>query len=185
MSVRPTLVVLAALFAVAGCGGTGHGRHPQVPASPPSMTAVSEGPTACMANDLRGAVRPTDGRALQVQVTLAPGSANCILQGVPRLELLDAVGKVIPTAQTTTSLPGGNPVPLVPDGSGPEAEAHFSVQWGACAVAARRAVSLRVLLPAQGGSITLPLDSPALAGEAAPCGGNLRVGPFMPSGAGR
>ena len=193
MSVVRRLLLVAVAVAVSGCGWAGRWPRPRPStassaASGGTIAAGSlGGPTNCRAGALQGAVGGSTGAGrpvVFVHLSLPPDGSPCVLQGVPRVELLDAAGRVLPTDQTATSLPGGSPVPLQPgagaQGKLPTAQAYFALRWAACPAGTPGAVALRVLLPAHGGSITIPLDPSTLPGGRAACGGTLHVGPFMP-----
>lgn len=143
-----------------------------------------DGPEACSAGSLRAEVR--DGGAgladvLYVYLSLPPAGAPCIVQGVPRVDLLDTAGHVLRTEQTATSLPGGNPVPVRPGANGtPQAQAHFAVHWAPCSAGSPQAAALRAILPGQVAGITVALTPSVFPGGTAPCGGTLNVGPLLP-----
>lgn len=152
-------VIALAVVALAGCGG---GSRPSSTSSTSSQAHVT---TACAGRDLGGSFSVVRGSAGAGQIVYLlrlrnVSSAACYLGAAPRLRLLGADGRPLPTR---AAWPGGRRLRLAP-GATASTTARFSPDvpgvgeggLGGCEPVAHE---LRVT-PAGGGSARVPVRPP-------------------------
>lgn len=201
--------VLAALIAgstlcLAACGSV-HlpGSHqaaviPWIDATPslpmpvaPVIPSIPPGTQTCAAESLRATYEGDGGLGggqLIASISFVNVSATaCVLQGTLGVSLLDAEGDLLETTPSGFRVTDRmDPVLLAPEDSSAQATLQFvwpaiDVENGGIPCPAPAAATVKVELPAGGGTLTLSTASPAIGRPItiAPCYGLIAVGAFQ------
>ena len=191
---------LATAILLVACGprqASGDTRPAIIPwiatvAGPPPTATPQPTPTPlamrfCTATDLAlraGRTGAAAGTAYTTFVFTNRSATECQLQGVPVVQLLDAVGRPVVASQDSVPAGDGGPVALLPgvtDGGGITpaipGQAQLSVGIASILCLARPGTALAVDLPNGGGRLATPWAFGAYAGG--DCGGGIYVPSFV------
>jgi Protein of unknown function (DUF4232) len=143
------------------------GAGPDLPPSTANPSGDPPAPVRCDPSALQGSVQGSDGAAGTIWITVQLRNAStrtCTVRGIPQVRLLDAQGQSV-TAPSRPEGPAGSLVVLRP-GRAASFEFHYPNACDSAVVGSR----LRVTLPLQQGSVSVPLDTETRFGTCASVG---------------
>jgi hypothetical protein len=206
--------VLAIAFIASGCGAvarTGVASQPTpvpwIATKPvsmllptPSPAPIPPGTLACQTGDLEavftGSGAATGGQLVGSIVFGNRTGTQCVLEGVPGIQLFDAHARQIPLAVSGTTDPPSRAVLIQPNTAEIQAQpdragrAWVMIMWpthgpatGTCSPAPPQGTVLGFQLPGGAGSLRVPIVDPRNGVTVAACGGSLSVTPFQATAA--